>query len=590
MALRVAVSNGNWSNPSTWNAGLIPTAGDIAASNGYTVTIDVNINVDSITNTAASPVKITPNMTGYTTPSGIVEASSYNSGRPAWQAFDGNNGTIGQLTSLNGWISYQFTGLKIINAYSWVTGASENPQNWTFEGWDGASWIVLHTVTGGPANSYTSPLIGNNTAYIKYRINVTQTNTGQTLWYDINLFEKGSDLAAVAGGTFNLNSGVTVTCTGASGISAGNVTCMTYSGQGVSTINANIIGATTTNVTTLIHSGTGVLTINGNINGASATANTTVSISTNGVLNINGNIISLSGNPTNVNALSINNPNAIVNIVGDVSGSGTQKQVITLTTGTLNITGNIFVYNTIANSINAINTSAGTLNITGTLSMSNIQGGADLVSYCLSNGSSCTATITGNIIGDINVSSTRQSFCVTNNGYINHIGFISAGRLYPSYISSPSTAINILTGPFISYNTGILPLYITRMNYRRTSGSYYEFRDNSTNGALPPAAPAPATSLVAPSTVVDAPSPSNVRYGIVYASGSLTGTMRVPSASNVRLGIGVDNTIGTAALSVSDIWGVLLPNLTGSNTIGARLKNVSTVDSTGAQLTSFKSV
>jgi hypothetical protein len=126
------------------------------------------------------------------------------------------------------------------------------------------------------------------------------------------------------------------------------------------------------------------------------------------------------------------------------------------------------------------------------------------------------------------------------------------------------------------------------MHYKRTLGSYYEFRDNSTNGALPPAGPAPATRLVSPDTVVDAPSPNNVRQGIVYALGSQTGIMKVPSPSNVRLGVPVDNTVGEAVLSPEDIWNHLKSNITTAGSIGERLKNVSTTDITGAQLQAFK--
>jgi hypothetical protein len=152
-----------------------------------------------------------------------------------------------------------------------------------------------------------------------------------------------------------------------------------------------------------------------------------------------------------------------------------------------------------------------------------------------------------------------------------------------------SGAINLITGPFISATSGMQPFYVTRMHYRRTIGSYFEFRDNSTNGALPPAASAPATRLVAPTTAVDAPSPANVRFGTSYALGSQTGTMRVPVASAVMYGVEVDNTVGTALLSAAQIWNYLRNDINVSGSIGDRLKNCSTVESTGSQIASFKS-
>jgi hypothetical protein len=125
------------------------------------------------------------------------------------------------------------------------------------------------------------------------------------------------------------------------------------------------------------------------------------------------------------------------------------------------------------------------------------------------------------------------------------------------------------------------------MHYQRTLGSYYEFRDNSTNGALPPAGPAPITRLVSPGTPIDAPAASNVRQGVVYAAGSLTGTMVVPSPSNVANNVPVDNTVGTAVLDPNAIWAVPLTSINTLNSIGRRVKNAATVETTGAQLESL---
>jgi hypothetical protein len=122
------------------------------------------------------------------------------------------------------------------------------------------------------------------------------------------------------------------------------------------------------------------------------------------------------------------------------------------------------------------------------------------------------------------------------------------------------------------------------MHYRRTMGSYYEFRDNSTLGALPPSTPAPATRLVSPDTVADSPVPRDVRLGTIYAEGSQTGTMIVPSRDNVAKGVLVDNTTGTAILDADSIWAVPLTSINTLNSIGRRVKNAATVETTGAQI------
>jgi hypothetical protein len=581
MALRVAIASGNWSNPATWNAGLKPVAGDIAASNGFTVTIDENCNVDSITNAAQSPVKVTPNMTGYTTPSGIVTFSSQTD-RLAWQAFDGNLGTLFQsATSNTGWIAYEFPAPIVINAYSWTTGGNENPQNWTFEGWNGSSWVVLHTVTGGPAYSYTSPLIGNNNPYIKYRVNVTQTNTTaqRPLWSEINLFEKGSDISATAGGTFILNNGVTVTCTG-SGVVTGTTTCLTYSGSGVSTINANIFPAnanTGAGECGLIYSGSGTLNINGNIQniGISVTRGPTVLFSGTGTLNITGNINALQV----LQALRITNT-SVCNIVGDLNPGNSAVAVQVTGNAIVNITGNIFPQQggSAGASLLLISAAAAVVTVTG-----NVYPDTTFVQNAY--GISVTSSSQLYIIGTVNGGSGSFNTIIASlNCFISIIGSIKSQRGVPAFQSTGTGAINILTGPFISGDSGNQPLYVTRMHYRRTLGSYYEFRDNSTLGALPPSPSAPATRLVSPDTVADSPIPRNVRQGTVYAEGSQTGTMIVPSRDNVAKGVLVDNTTGTAILDADAIWAVPLTSINTLNSIGRRVKNAATVETTGAQI------
>jgi hypothetical protein len=85
------------------------------------------------------------------------------------------------------------------------------------------------------------------------------------------------------------------------------------------------------------------------------------------------------------------------------------------------------------------------------------------------------------------------------------------------------------------------------------------------------------------------PSPSNVRLDTLYNFNLNRGTMAVPSASNVLLGVPVDATVGTATLTTSSfrdaVWGTDINTLTGSTgTIGNRAIQTSTVDSVGDQL------
>lgn len=572
MELRVAVASGNFSSTSTWNGGVIPTVGDVVASNTYTVTIDQNINVDSLTNTASSGVSFINLMTDYTSAQGTVSASS-EYGVPtyaAWKAFDGSTSSAANnwLTA-NGafssyapqWLQYEFNTPTIIRSYKIIVGSfgtSSSPTNWEFQAWDGTNWVTLEAVTGGSV-TYSGSFT-NEVAYSRYRLFITNI-VNPASWCSIGelqMFENSFDnVVSVAGGGFILNDGVTVTCTDAtSGIRPGTITCLTYSGTTSATINANVIGS-----------------------GAFS-----ISKTGNGTLNVVGTL-----NSSNSNALNLSNNTGTTNIIGNVVKTFGNPGVPTLQSGTgntINITGNLSM--NVAGGANGkflfISNGLNNITITGNIDGTNISAAVDRV---ISITTGDIVNITGNVLG-VNTSILSSATIFSNgNAYLKIIGSISAGLNGPAIINTFAGAINIFTGPFISSSIGIQPLLVTRMHYQRTMGSYYEFRDNSTNGALPPSPPAPATRLVSPDTVVDAPIPADVRDGVSYSLGTFTGTLKVPSPNSVSFGVPIDDTFGTAVLTPEDVWNAQTSAMNTDGSIGKRLKNASTVDSTGDQLTSL---
>jgi hypothetical protein len=80
------------------------------------------------------------------------------------------------------------------------------------------------------------------------------------------------------------------------------------------------------------------------------------------------------------------------------------------------------------------------------------------------------------------------------------------------------------------------------------------------------------------------PAVTDVRNGVTYQSGAKTGTAYIPAPASVAYGVPVDNTVGTATLTPSDVWNVQTSTLTTTGSIGERVKNTSTVATTGDQL------
>lgn len=370
---------------------------------------------------------------------------------------------------------------------------------------------------------------------------------------------------AVAGGNFTLSTGVTVTANG-SGFICGATSLINY--ISVSGGTSSLIG--TINCRTVVaggfaavnFSGAGTLNVTGNIlpnTSLSASNKTGIVLSGTGVLNIIGNLSHGYASPS----LVINGAGSTTNITGDVGDLAvnpnvTNAQTITITlsvVATLNVTGNVY--------------GGGGSGTPGTINIS----------------ASANVNITGMVYGG---HSTGYGVFTGAALYLRIVGSMFSSRA-TSYetaatVSSSASAINLFTGPFISGPYGFVPFSVARMHYIRTLGSYFEFRDETTNGALSPSATAPPTRLVSPDTVVDAPIPANVRNGVSYALGTFTGTLKVPSPDSVAKGVPTDNTVGTAALKPEDVWNYATANLTDANSIGARLKNVSTVETTGEQL------
>jgi hypothetical protein len=204
-------------------------------------------------------------------------------------------------------------------------------------------------------------------------------------------------------------------------------------------------------------------------------------------------------------------------------------------------------------------------------------------------------TINGNVISNGNGTgiSHRAAGTITINGFCQNAGNNNAyftGTALSTIICVINKAISINNGgASVLNNTALASVTVKEIEqgvfgavpisgYVRLSTASGAFYKGVTTGSS-------TRTLSDPADIAgQVPAQSDVRFGVTYQSGSKTGTAYIPSPSSVGFGVPVDNTTGTAALTPASVWDAATSSLTTSGSIGERLKNASTVDTTGDQL------
>lgn len=564
MAIIVAQTNGNFSSPSTWFDGVVPTVDDLVYTNTFTVTIDQDINVGRLSNNSVSPARTNPSMNSNTSPSGVASASS--NGASAWVAFDGSNSGTGNSwvatdgTGGTGWVAYQFSVTRRIVRYQILfsvdtTNTNQNPTAWQFQGSDdGVTWTTIDTVTGftpGVGTNYDSGTVTNPNTYLRYRINVTAAGAGATRIRigEISFWEFGGQRNASLGGQFQITTprNITLTTTTPIGHGQNQAPIVVNNSTGTTTFNISNAMAGTFISGLISHIGAGTLTINCPNMGASASNNgTTISRSGNGTININGNLLGATSGSSNVTF--VNSGSGTINIVGNIisGNSNNTSQVITSSNGDMTITGNVDG-GTSAGTTGILIT-AGTLIVNGTVTGS--------AQNAINNQSICT--INGNVLSTGAGAGLISTVAATSNVIGNATASASANAIY---CSSSGHVLNF-TGNII--NSGQRQAICSTTI--RLSDSLPSFWQAST---VTNAAKIFYTADTFPNT----PAIGNVRQGTTYGPGSsLTGTLAVPLPSNVLSGVPTDNTVGTYSTTPSqiatEIFTKLLSN-TDFNTVGS---------------------
>jgi hypothetical protein len=324
----------------------------------------------------------------------------------------------------------------------------------------------------------------------------------------------------------------TLTCTATNGIIAKSVN----SGGGLVRISG--IGIT--------------VNINSNLRGAltGGTGNFAVSVDSVSTVNINGELSNPFSNSGGTNAPLNIAAAATVNIIGNVIGGSAA---------------------TAPNAVGIYANSSCILNILG-----NVLGGiaGTLARGIVNTTSTCTINITGSCIAQI-----APAISSTQGSTLNISGSILANNSIPG-ISSTSTAATVrVSGPLINQNN-INAVFSPKIQYFSDSRPTYTFQMDTFNKNI---------TFYDASYTSSVPDQTNVRSGSLYGGvNQFSGSMVVPATSSVRYGVPVDNTTGSAIVTPATIFDSLLTSLTSSNSIGERLKNISTIQTTAATIAAFK--
>jgi hypothetical protein len=313
-----------------------------------------------------------------------------------------------------------------------------------------------------------------------------------------------------------------------------------------------------------------VVTINQDINVISLSNKLAVGVIAGGsfrISSINVNIVATTITGGSALLLNFFNYNAILTITANTM-TGDSFIVLELN----NMSGGVVTINAnlVSNSINTtpllnvIGIQPTSLTINGNLTANN----ANILS-------SNSATNNIAINGFAQSSSLNSALFITGNAITNNITLtkaISINQGLAAIINNGSLS-NVTVKEIEQGNFGQVPIsgYV---RLSTASGAFYK-------GITPAGA---VRRLSDPADIAgQVPNQSDVRFGVTYESGAKTGTAYIPAAASVGFGVPVDNTTGTAALTPASVWDAATSSLTTSGSIGERLKNASTVDTTGDQ-------
>lgn len=235
------------------------------------------------------------------------------------------------------------------------------------------------------------------------------------------------------------------------------------------------------------------------------------------------------------------------------------------------------------------------LNNVGSFVMTgNLTGGAGSNSYGIFINAAATVNITGNATGG----SGNSSYGIWNNvaGTVSLSGDATGGagsNAHGAWNNSSGTmtiyrAIGGGGGPggganltYGVWGNGAAGQVTTVKKFQSGAygcapyaGAVFIEEDTSNNTAQYRKTANGATVTMTHSNAADHAAASDVRHGVTYANGDRTGSAYIPTAAQVSVGVNVDNTVGTAALTPAAVWTYSTRELTSGGGGGASAADV----------------
>ena len=525
MAIRKAVATGNWSATATWDGGIIPGLEDTVYANGYTVTID--------------------------------------------QAIDLTGSTVDQSGSFIPGQIYEIVSIGTTNFA-----------------------LTANCIAPG-TNATTAVAVSNTVGTIFQAVNSGTATTGTARRVGALLNYVNAPISVVTGGGFTMSGNYNIT---GAYIQAGSANCLSFTSTATSTLAGCRATGSAFNLSTraISFGSTGTLTLDGIIALGGRVAGTTVANGGHAIENTSSGTIDIINASTLTGGVAAfafalnNNSSGIITVTSSTATGGSGSSAICLSnnsTGTITVTTSTILGGTVANALGINNAVAGSITCTSctitagssntcngiqnagagsvTITSSTITGGAGFTAPGINNASIGTITLTtSTLTGGIGTASPGLNNAST--GTIVSTGDITATNSAHGLASASTAASVKVSGSFIGSANGTAAIYASKFlvdptpataKIRQAKNGTTTYSDFFTaDNALTQAAPA------------------DVRSGTVYADGALTGTLAVPAAGSVALGVPVDATTGTAALTPASVWDHLLTAITTSSTIGTLLK------------------